>query len=130
MPWRPSIAACARLARISCRHRRWSNGIEALISRMIALGPSANRPPHIALESDMRRLVLSSVLLLFAAAGCHKQEPKAPQPAPTTEAAPAEAPSKVDRTTAGKPMPTFAFTDIAGQEVKFEQFKGKPVLVN
>ena len=78
----------------------------------------------------MRRLALSSLLLLIAAAGCHKQEPKAPQPAPTADASATEAPSKVDRTTAGKPMPNIAFTDIAGQEVRFEQFKGKPVLVN
>jgi len=27
-----------------------SNGMEALISRMIALGPSANLPPHMLLE--------------------------------------------------------------------------------
>ena len=47
MPCAPSIATWALLAAMSCRHNALSKGIEAFISRMIADGPSLNRPPHI-----------------------------------------------------------------------------------
>ena len=47
MPWRPSIAAWARLAAMSSRHNRLSTAIEAFISRITAAGPPAKRPPHI-----------------------------------------------------------------------------------
>jgi len=78
----------------------------------------------------MRRLALSSLLLLIAAAGCHKQEPKAPQPAPAAAAPEADAPGKVDTSSAGKAMVKASFTDMAGQPAKLEDFKGKPVLLN
>ena len=35
---------------MSCRHSRLSKGIDAFIARITAAGPSAKRPPHIALE--------------------------------------------------------------------------------
>jgi len=78
----------------------------------------------------MRRLALPSLLLLIAAAGCHKQEPKAPQPAPAAATPTAEASSKVDRSNAGKAMPETGFTDMAGQPVKLTDFKGEPLLLN
>jgi thiol-disulfide isomerase/thioredoxin len=105
--------------------------MEALISRMIALGPLANRPPHIALESAMRRLV-PVFLLLAASGGCNKQEAAPPQPAPTGGAAVvAEKPVEVITASVGKPAPKSPVTDLAtGQPVTLADFKGKPVLLN
>jgi thiol-disulfide isomerase/thioredoxin len=77
----------------------------------------------------MRRSALYSALLLVTA-GCHKQEPKPPQPAPATQPAEPTTTGAVDTSFAGKAMPTAAFTDMAGTAVKLEDFKGKPVLVN
>ena len=51
MPWAASMAIWTRLAAMSCRQSRLSKPIEAFISRISAEGPSANRPPHMALES-------------------------------------------------------------------------------
>ena len=49
MPVAASIAAWAREPSISCFASRLSNPIEALIASMIASGPAAKRPPHMAL---------------------------------------------------------------------------------
>jgi thiol-disulfide isomerase/thioredoxin len=105
--------------------------MEALISRMIALGPLANRPPHIALESAMRRLV-PVFLLLAASGGCNKQEPAPPQPVPTGGAAVVtEKPVDVITASVGKPAPKSPVTDLAtGKPVTLADFKGKPVLLN
>src|SRR4051794_13834629 len=59
MPWASSMVTWARLAWMSSRHRRLSKAIEALISRISADGPPANRPPHIRFD-----LALSSAMTL------------------------------------------------------------------
>jgi thiol-disulfide isomerase/thioredoxin len=103
--------------------------MEALISRMMALGPSAKRPPHIALESDMRRPVLLSALLLASTGGCNKQTPPPPQ-AQAAAATPVVAPKQADVSSKGKTAPSIEFKDGAGKTVKLADFKGKPLLVN
>src|SRR5947199_10806732 len=82
MPWAASIAIWTRLASTSWRHKRLSKAIEAFISRMSAEGPSANRPPHMALECWSLRLVifcLPALLLSVALAGCDRQTAPARQ---------------------------------------------------
>src|SRR3954465_13401193 len=89
MPCAPSIAACAFDPATSCRQRRLSNGIEAFISRITAAGPSAKRPPHIALDACSMASSLSlrsgivPLLLLGAVAGCDKHNAAAPQATPS-----------------------------------------------
>jgi thiol-disulfide isomerase/thioredoxin len=69
MPVAPSMAAWARLASMSCAARRRSKSIEALIASMIASGPAAKRPPHIAFEvSRSVMAVRSRPLRLLASA--------------------------------------------------------------
>src|SRR5690606_7727114 len=82
IPCAPSIATCALLAAISCRHSALSNGIEALISRMIAPGPSEKRPPHIWLEPFMPRSpsFLLTCALALVLAGCDRESAEPAQP--------------------------------------------------
>ena len=77
----------------------------------------------------MRRIGL--LIVLLAAAGCHKQEAPAPQAAaPAETAAPAEA-SALVRDDKGKAAPTTAIDDLAtSKPVKLADLKGKPTLVN
>src|SRR3954447_19250838 len=89
MPQAPSIATCALLAAMSCRQSALSKGIEALISRMIAAGPSAKRPPHIWLEPAMPSLPLLSFTLpiVLLVAGCDRQSGGNSQPKETAASA-------------------------------------------
>src|SRR5688572_8630612 len=129
-PQAPSIAACALLAAMSCRQSALSNGIDALISRMIAEGPSAKRPPHIRLEPTMPRLSLVSLTcaLALVVAGCDRQSEEAAQP----EAAEAggELAGTIDRGFAGQAMPAVELTDPAGATLATAELKGTPVLIN
>lgn len=123
-----------------------SNGIEALIARITADGPSANLPPHMLLEELMRPLyplVLAAALL---AGGCDRQSRGSAQGNVVTaaddanmasedEVAPSAAPpaavtDKVDRSFAGTPAPTFGFADLAGTPTGLAAFRGRPTLVN
>src|SRR6187399_1360481 len=72
MPCAPSMRTCASLARTSCCQSRLSNGIEAFIARITAEGPSAKRPPHIALELSLRP-VIALILIALAAGGCDRR---------------------------------------------------------
>ena len=80
----------------------------------------------------MRRIAL--FVLLASVAGCHRQQPPAPQAADMTAEAPAAAatpPDKVVRTQKGKAAPTTAIDDLAtGKPTKLADLKGKPLLVN
>jgi thiol-disulfide isomerase/thioredoxin len=96
---------------------------------MIALGPSAKRPPHIWLELEMPRsslLVLTGALALVLA-GCDRQsaEPAQPEAEGTAQLA-----GKIDRTFAGEAMPDVKLTDPAGTTLASAELKGKPVLLN
>src|SRR3546814_4370546 len=82
MPCAASMATCAFEATMSWRHSALSKGIEALISRMIALGPSANLPPHITLELPVSLRLSLTVLastLLLAACASGADDPAKPQ---------------------------------------------------
>jgi thiol-disulfide isomerase/thioredoxin/uncharacterized membrane protein len=106
-----------------------SNPIEALISRITADGPSANRPPHIEWEFDVRSLIGALLLGLVA---CDAATPADTQKGQTPQAAapsPAAA-GKIDRAQAGTPAPATPFVDKAGKTFRIADFKGRPVLVN
>src|SRR5690606_15475352 len=133
IPHAPSMAAWALLAAMSCRHSALSNGIEALISRMIALGPSAKRPPHIWLEPEMPRLSLLSLTCAFAlvVAGCDRQSAEPAQQEEIAEpAGDAELTGKLDRSFAGEPMPEGELLDPSGGRLTLAELTGKPTLVN
>src|SRR6185312_3241171 len=71
IPCWASIWTCAIDPAISCRHNRLSNGMEALISRITAAGPSAKRPPHMLLEFSVRSLMM--LLPLLGLIACDRQ---------------------------------------------------------
>src|SRR4051794_31258771 len=71
MPCAASIWTCAIDPAISCCHSRLSKGMEALISRITAAGPSAKRPPHMLLEFSVRLLMI--LLPMLALTACDKQ---------------------------------------------------------
>ena len=121
---------------MSCRHKALSNGIEAFISRMIADGPPANRPPHIALELPLLTLPSLNFVALGCAvllAGCDRQSGDQAQPqasqAQGAEAKPTAA-SAIDRSHKGSALPDFTLKDPAGKELQLASLKGKPVLIN
>src|SRR6201999_3137307 len=108
---------------MSCCHRRLSKGIEALISRITAAGPSAKRPPHILLEFSVRPLI--ACLLMLALAACDTK------PKDTSQGGvPAESVGKVDISQRGKDMPATPFADARGGPATLTQFRGKPLMVN
>jgi thiol-disulfide isomerase/thioredoxin len=114
--------------------------MEAFISRMIAPGPSPNRPPHMLLESDMRFVI---ALILLVLTGCDKETPAEGQAQPAL-AANSDAAGKTEiilesangtRATlsyrfAGQKAPTAPFADADGQDVTLADFEGKPLLLN
>ncbi|MBS0255469.1 MAG: TlpA family protein disulfide reductase [Proteobacteria bacterium] len=99
---------------------------------MIAEGPSANLPPHIALEFAVafsppsKPLILA---LLVLAAGCDRQSAPAPQPSASSAAAEALT-GQIDRSHHGARMPDLTFKDAKGQELRLTSLVGRPVLVN
>src|SRR6478609_7101579 len=101
---------------------------------MIALGPSAKRPPHILLEPVMSRLSLVSLTALaLVTAGCDRQSEEAAQPQAGTEAAAASGEDlngTIDRSFAGQALPAVELSDPAGTKLATADLKGKPVLVN
>src|SRR5690606_36941271 len=129
MPCLPSIATCAFDAAMSCRHSALSKGIEAFISRMIALGPSAKRPPHIWLEPPLDRslsrlpslsLTLAVLGLAVINGGCDRQSQPPAQPAAKEQAnagSPATAAGSPDRSHAGSRLPDCTFADPDGQKL-------------
>jgi thiol-disulfide isomerase/thioredoxin len=98
---------------------------------MIAEGPSANRPPHIALEP----LLLSSRSLKIAVLGCAlliggcDRETKAPAQ-PAASPAGGELSGTIDRSRKGSELPNFTLRDASGKQVELASFKGKPLLIN
>ena len=133
---------------MSCRHSALSKGIEAFISRMIADGPAAKRPPHIALAPDPEELPLLSsrslklfgpvVAIVCAAsvAGCDKQSDSGTQPAAQPSSRQLAAPQPVptggtfDTSHKGDPLPAVTVTDPKGNKLDIASLKGKPVLIN
>src|SRR3546814_1640882 len=64
---------------MSSRHSRLSKGIEAFISRITAAGPSAKRPPHMALEVSLRALIPFLLVATLMVGGCDRAKPGAEQ---------------------------------------------------
>ena len=102
---------------------------------MIADGPAANRPPHIALEPlllSSRSLTFSVLGLALLAAGCDRQSEQQAQPqaSASSAASPSEAAGTVDRSHKGSQLPRFTLTDQAGKTLQLQSLKGKPLLIN
>src|SRR5690242_8042493 len=131
MPCAPSIATWAFDPATSCRHSALSNGIEAFISRITAAGPSAKRPPHIALEPSVRAIACL-LLAPLVIGGCDRQSPPAEQatanaaaPSPDEAVSPDEATGTeaapvagaIDRSHKGDAAPDVSFLDPAGKPV-------------
>src|SRR3546814_4306206 len=115
-----SIWQGATEPRKSCFHKRLSNGIEALISRMTADGPSANRPPHSLLDVSMRLII--AALLTLALAGCDKGKQDQPQEQASI--------ARIDRSLAGQEAPATPFLGPKDQPVTLAAFRGKPMHAN
>ena len=128
------MAICARLPRMSSRHKALSNGIEALISRMIALGPAANLPPHIWLEPEVSRLSITlSATLVLLLAGCDRGAPEPAQGEAASPAPPAAKPltaGAIDRSHAGEAMPELDLVNPTGKAFDQGDLEGRPVLLN
>jgi len=86
--------------------------------RMIAAGPPAKRPPHIALGRFFTSFGTVALAFLFAATAAVAAEPDTVK---TGEFIPASPP---------QPAPEVSFTDLKGNWVALADFKGKLVLVN
>ena len=116
---------------MSWRHSALSNGIEALISRMIALGPAANLPPHIVLEPVLppsRSLTFAALAAALFAGGCDRQSESPAQPA--AEAGPKTFNGTLGIESRGARMPDFVLTDPTGKRLTSAELKGRPVLIN
>ena len=104
---------------------------------MIAEGPSANRPPHIALElfvsSLIRQFLLPALLLALAACDRGSSEPEqeiARGDIIETKDNTKSLVGKLDISQRGKPMLEVSFQAPDGSSVMLSDFKGKPLLVN
>src|SRR3954464_15208425 len=115
---------------MSCRQSALSKGIEAFISRMIADGPSANRPPHMVLEpalSVSRSLKLAVLGVVVMApvvlGGCNRESGEKAQQQASAQASTAAIPTDpvepkglsgaIDYTHKDSPLPAFSLTDAA-----------------
>jgi thiol-disulfide isomerase/thioredoxin len=97
---------------------------------MIALGPSAKRPPHIWLELPVLSSRLFNAAILACAlsvAGCDRQSGETAQP---QESAAKTKAGVIDRSHKGAAMPEFVLKDPAGKELRLSSLAGKPVLIN
>ncbi len=105
-------------------------------------GPSANRPPHMLLESDLRLEIGPLLAITLLLSGCDRQSAPAPQPKAEGGTLPAvkgevsiipEKPAdlmEVDRRMAGRGFPNKRFEGAGGKPVSIADFTGRPVLVN
>jgi thiol-disulfide isomerase/thioredoxin len=100
--------------------------MEALMSRITADGPAPKRPPHNALDPDVR-VVIATFLLAVSLAGCSRSADATADKA-KTEAS--QAIAAIDRSHAGTPAPTVKFEERGGSTHTLADFGGRPVLVN
>jgi thiol-disulfide isomerase/thioredoxin len=97
---------------------------------MIAEGPAANRPPHIALEllllssRSFKALILGITVI---AAGCDRQSTPPAQPGAAQGGVPA---GVIDRSRKGSRLPDLTFTDPSGKTLRLASLHGKPLLIN
>jgi thiol-disulfide isomerase/thioredoxin len=111
--------------------------MDAFISRMIDEGPSANLPPHMLLESDVRLVMRIFPFLCLSAmlTACDKQSEDVEQAIDEAqEGETIESDSglvgRLDISQRGSAMVDTPFKDPDGNEVSLSDFIGKPVLVN
>jgi thiol-disulfide isomerase/thioredoxin len=101
---------------------------------MIALGPAANLPPHIALEPVVSRFSVTLALaFVLPLAGCDRGAPDSAQetPRPTEPAAKPKGVASIDRSHAGEPLPPLPLVNPASNApIDTGAFAGKPVLLN
>jgi thiol-disulfide isomerase/thioredoxin len=102
---------------------------------MIALGPAANRPPHIWLEPPVppsRSLTVAVLAAALLAGGCDRQSGEAAQPSPDAAAAARDKTfnGTLSIESRGARMPDFALSDPAGKRLTTTDLEGKPVLIN
>jgi len=131
---------------MSWLHSALSKGIEALISRMIALGPSANLPPHIWLPlgalpdgacagdplelSVVFRSLLTLLALALAVGACDREAGPAAQQEENSSPAKQELSGEIDRSQSGTLLPALLLSDPAGHQINLGAVQGTPVLVN
>jgi len=101
---------------------------------MIADGPSANRPPHIALEPcplllsrSLKTFVLGCVLI---SGGCDRQSGEPVQPKADAGGETKKISGELDRSMAGEALPAMTLQDAAGRSLDTASLKGTPLLVN
>src|SRR3546814_11449293 len=98
---------------------------------MIALGPSANLPPHITLEPPVSLRLLLTVLastLLLAACDSGADAPAQPQAGFSADKL--ELTGEIDRSHAGTLMPAANLADPQGKTLNLGALQGQPVLLN
>jgi thiol-disulfide isomerase/thioredoxin len=122
---------------MSWRHSALSNGIEALISRMTAPGPSEKRPPHIALEPELPRscLLPLTLALAFAVVGCDRESAGSAQQQENSGGDKAgerasELGGTLDRGHAGAALPAVVVSKPDGTTLDLAALEGTPVLLN
>ncbi|MFM5930748.1 MAG: TlpA family protein disulfide reductase, partial [Novosphingobium sp.] len=94
---------------------------------MIALGPSAKRPPHMLLEPVLlssRSLTAAILGCALLVGGCDRQSGGDAQPQAKDGADSASLDGVVNRTHRGSQMPDFTVKDAAGKELKLSSLKG------
>ena len=106
---------------------------------MIADGPPAKRPPHIALElpvlspPSFKIVALGCAVSAVLLAGCDRQSGELAQPqasASAGAAAKAATSGAIDRSHKGSLLPQFTVKDLVGRELQLTSLKGKPLLIN
>jgi thiol-disulfide isomerase/thioredoxin len=102
---------------------------------MIAEGPCANLPPHIALEPALlssRSFTIPALAFTLLVAGCDRQSSAPAQGEPGAKSAPGAAAKAgtVDRSHKGSLLPDFTLRDPAGRELQLKSLHGAPVLIN
>lgn len=96
------------------------------MSRITSAGPPPKRPPHNELDSALR-VVIVSLLLVAAPAAAYAVKGNA---APSQPAAKAFRVGQLDRSHAGDRPPNVPFETRGGKVLRVADFKGRAVLVN
>ena len=108
--------------------------MDAFISRMTAEGPSANRPPHIALEFFVSSLIRPILFLaaLSALVACDRGSEQTEQDIASGDSENTQKAlmGTLDISKRGTLMLDVPFKAPDGSTVSLEDFKGKPLLVN
>ncbi|MXP45240.1 redoxin family protein [Altererythrobacter sediminis] len=97
---------------------------------MIALGPSAKRPPHIWLEPLVSLRFSLTLLLALPLAACDREPAPDAQEQGELEGAKVGLAATIDTSHAGELMPAILLDDPAGRQINTGALQGGPVLLN